>query len=69
MKVLSGKLNKQLHKVFSTVDNLFLLGNRSHLSENFFIVLRTPHVGHFTSIEYIVQVFQERFFDDLGIRE
>lgn len=71
VQVLSGLLVEQFHQVLTSVDDLLLLlgGKYSHLAQNLFVILRTPHVGHLSSIEDIVEILQETLLDNLSVRE
>ena len=59
MQILSGLLVEKFHEIFSSVDDLFFFfrGDRSHFVKNLFIIFRSPHVGNFTSVQNIVEIF------------
>ena len=69
MQVLSCFLVEQLHQVLPSVHDLllFLARQGPHLVQDLIIILRTPHVGHLSSIQDVVQILEETLLDNLCV--
>jgi hypothetical protein len=70
VEVLSYSVYEHLRKDFHSVDFLHISHDLSHLITSDQVLIFSLHqVGNFTSVEQVVDVFEETFVEDLVIGE
>ena len=69
MQVFSDQKDEHFEVVFSGFEHSGLLGEGGHIVDDFFGVLRRPEIGHFSRVQDVVDILEEGFLHDLGIRK
>lgn len=69
MQVFADQINEMLKQNISGVVKSGFFGQWTNVSDDFFHIFRSPEVRNLSGVEDIVDIFKERFFDDLGVTE
>lgn len=69
VEVFTAELDEITKNLVSILSNLGLSSLSCQLIADLCLFLRWEQIGHFSTIQQIIDVFQERFPHDLSIRE
>jgi len=69
MEVLSTDLHEEVVDLFTAVSHISLLGALAHFVADSELLVDGVQIGDLTSVEKVIDVFQEGLLDDLRVRE
>jgi len=69
VEILSHQLHKEFQHNLPAFEKSSLLHNHPHVANDLLHIFQSHQIGHFTSIQDIVDIFQEGLFHNLSVRE